>query len=202
MDTTTDDGRWERKRAILLVGAQGASGEVARIASAASRRLAEAGWAVEAVDLEARRIATCNGCFECWVKTPGVCRIRDYNRELAEKVIGSDLLMLVSRVRFGSYDSEVQTAMEHMIPLISPFFRSVGGETHHARRYEHYPSFGAIGIHCAEDDAARIFRTRMDRIALNFFSPSHSSVVLPGSAEGADLERSVSRFLRALGAVA
>jgi multimeric flavodoxin WrbA len=199
MGVPTETNMGDRGRAVLLVGSREASVTVRRAAAALSRDLTSRGWEAEAVDLAAQRIASCNGCFECWVKTPGVCRIRDFGRELAARVIRSDLMVLVTRVRFGSYDAEVQGAMERLIPLISPFFRTVGGETHHALRYDHYPALGAMGIVNRDGGGGRIFRTRVARNAMNFFSPSHAAVLIPASASDGDVDGAVRQLIGALG---
>jgi multimeric flavodoxin WrbA len=198
MNALTETKRSGRGRAVLLVGSADETGLVRQAAAGVCEQLAARSWDVESLDLQTRRIASCTGCFECWVRTPGVCRIRDFNRELAQRVIGADLLVLVSRIRFGSYDSEVQGAMEHLIPLISPFFRNADGETHHALRYDRYPSICGLGVLEGDPDEARIFRTRIARNALNFFSPMHASAVIPASASHDEVEGTILELLSAL----
>ncbi|MFZ3171799.1 MAG: hypothetical protein WA118_07460 [Carboxydocellales bacterium] len=40
----------------------------------------------------------------CWLKAPGICIIDDAGRNIAQAVIGSDLLVILSPVTFwGSY---------------------------------------------------------------------------------------------------
>lgn len=189
----------EARRAVLLVGATTEGDAVRRSAAAVSHYLTERGLEVQAINLSATRIASCNGSFDCWVKTPGVCRIRDANRQVAAEVIRSNFLILISRVRFGSFDAEVQGAMEHLIPLVSPFLRAVGGETHHAIRYDCYPSLGAIGIVDRDDEAGAIFRRRIERIALNLFSPAHAAAVTSACASDREVDLAAQNLLRGLG---
>lgn len=103
-------------------------------------------WELDIIDLAEARQTNCVGCFECWVKTPGQCRFGDFGCELSGRVINSDLFVIVSRVRFGSYSSDVQRSLERMIPLLNPLFEKVDGETHHAHRYSRIPSLAALGV--------------------------------------------------------
>lgn len=43
--------------------------------------LNQMGWQVQPLVLHEEKIAYCLGCFECWTKTPGLCRIDDGGRE-------------------------------------------------------------------------------------------------------------------------
>jgi multimeric flavodoxin WrbA len=136
-------------------------------------KLRAKGWELDIIDLAEARLTNCIGCFECWVKTPGQCRFGDFGRELAGGVIHSDLLLIVSRIRFGSHSSDVQRAFERMLPLLSPLFEKVKGETHHVHRYDRYPSLAALGVlHGADEKSEEIFRKRVERISINLFSPS------------------------------
>ncbi len=40
------------------------------------------GYEVQSWTLRAEKIAFCLGCFECWTRTPGLCRIDDAGRQL------------------------------------------------------------------------------------------------------------------------
>ena len=65
--------------------------------------LIQRGWYVNDIILRQTDIKRCNGCFSCWQSTPGVCVIEDYGRELAGKIINSDLVVIVTSIRFGGY---------------------------------------------------------------------------------------------------
>jgi len=51
--------------------------------------------------LSNRTLGSCTGCFQCWLKTPGLCVIDDDGRLLAGKFIQSDLVVLLTPVTFG-----------------------------------------------------------------------------------------------------
>jgi multimeric flavodoxin WrbA len=133
---------------------------------------------VEEILLKEKEIADCLGCFDCWVKTPGICIIDDYGRKAAAKLINSDLTVFLTPVIFGSYSYQLKKALDRMIPLISPYFKKVKGEIHHRKRYLKYPSILAIGIMKENNEAqSQIFKELVQRNCINFHSAYFEAVV-------------------------
>jgi multimeric flavodoxin WrbA len=156
------------------------------------------GWTVTSWTLRDEKIAYCLGCFECWTKTPGLCRIDDAGRDIARSVIQSDLAIYLTPITFGGYSSELKKAVDRIICLISPFFTRIEGEVHHQARYDRYPSLVGVGVllapHLAQE---QIFETLVGRNAINLHAPKHSSVVLYRNqtpAAAADSLRSALNF--------
>jgi multimeric flavodoxin WrbA len=126
---------------------------------------------VEEILLKEKEIADCLGCFDCWVKTPGICIIDDFGREAAAELINSDLTVFLTPVVFGSYSYQLKKALDRMIPLISPYFKKVKGEIHHKKRYSKYPSILAVGILKEENEVqSQIFKELVERNCINFHS--------------------------------
>jgi multimeric flavodoxin WrbA len=157
-------------------------------------------------DFQLRNIplAFCQGCFECWTRSPGLCKTDgDAGREIAAAMIASDLTVCLTRVTFGGYSSEIKKALDRMIGLVSPFFRRIEGEVHHRTRYRSYPSLAVVGITSEPDlEEERIFRTLVARNARNMDSPAHAASVLPvnlpPSATRGRLEDDLQPVLRSL----
>ena len=142
-------------------------------------------WEVESFILRDLKIAYCLGCFECWVKTPGVCRHNDDGREIARQFIQSDLSILFTPVTFGGYSAELKKALDRIICLILPFFMKKNGEVHHKPRYERYPRLVVVGVlPQADEESERIFKTLVNRNALNLYPPAHvGGIVLSRQSE-------------------
>jgi hypothetical protein len=183
-------------RAIILNGGRssedGADGVQDILATALTERHCESGSLV----LRDLPIAYCQGCFECWVKTPGVCKIVDAGRGVARAVIQSDLAIAVTPITFGGYSSELKKAIDRIICLVSPFFRRVEGEVHHRRRYARYPAWLGIGLLPAPAAAEeRIFERLVNRNAVNFHAPRHASGIVYAQQPTADIRSHVDRWL-------
>ncbi len=141
--------------------------------------LASRGHEVERVVLRERRIANCAGCFNCWLKTPGICMIDDDSRELTGKFVGSGMVISLTPLTFGVYSPELKRMYDRLIPNVSPFFTTVHGETHHRKRYHRYPDLMTIGWLDGHDETAEaIFRHLVYRNSVNFYAESASAGIL------------------------
>ena len=49
--------------------------------------------AVTFFDLREMDTSYCTGCFDCWVKTPGLCRTSDEGRDINRAFINSDFVL-------------------------------------------------------------------------------------------------------------
>jgi multimeric flavodoxin WrbA len=55
----------------------------------------------EQLQIRNMKIGSCVGCWDCWVKTPGLCRIKDDQDMVLEKAINSDLVIFASPMIMG-----------------------------------------------------------------------------------------------------
>ena len=166
-------------KATILNGALPGDDFVDAVGGALQAHLQAAGWAVTPWTLRDEKIAYCLGCFECWTKTPGLCRIDDAGRDVAASMIGSDLTIYLTPITFGGYSSALKKAVDRAICLVSPFFTHIDGEVHHHARYDRYPALVGVGVLPApHPDQEQIFRTLIGRNAINLHAPEHESVVL------------------------
>lgn len=157
--------------------------------------LEKQGWDVEHFLLREKKIGNCDGDFFCWIRTPGICKVNDDNRRIAESIVKSDLLVYLTPVTFGGYSSMLKKAVDHQIQIISPFFTQINGETHHEKRYESYPDFLAIGWMDAPDEKEeRVFRNLAWRNALNF----HSEKAATGLVFADQTQREVENVINAI----
>lgn len=161
-------------RALILNGALVDDETLAPIESSLDVALSGRGWEVERIHLRDLPIAYCQGCFECWVKIPGVCKTKDAAGDVTRALVRSDLLVLLSPVTFGGYSSEVKKALDRSIGIVSPFFVRIHGEVHHRRRYARYPALLAVGVMDDPDvEEERVFTALVARNAVNFHAPAY-----------------------------
>ena len=166
-------------QAVILNGAR--LGDHATDAAHAMvvEELQHLGYTVQPFILRDAKIAYCQGDFECWIKTPGLCKADDDGRVIARAVIQSDLAIFLTPITFGGYSSELKRALDKMICLVSPFFAKIRGEVHHQKRYDRYPRLLGIGTLAQRDpESERIFTTLVSRNALNMHAPAHAAQVM------------------------
>ena len=83
-----------------------------------------------------KKIKSCTGCFYCWTKNPGECRIKDGYDNIAELYSKAEKIIIISRCCYGSYSPFVKNVMDRSIPYLLPFFKIINKEMHHTIRYK------------------------------------------------------------------
>ncbi len=130
------------------------------------------GHTVTSLTLREMDVRSCNGCFGCWIKTPGECFSPDDGHTIRRAVIHSDFTLWASPLRMGFPSARLKMVMDKSIPLIHPYFVVENNEAHHRPRYDHYPRLGLLLS--AEDDTTaddvRIVSDIFSRTALNMKS--------------------------------
>ncbi|MDR1677590.1 MAG: hypothetical protein LBS44_04275 [Deltaproteobacteria bacterium] len=87
------------------------------------------------------KVKNCQGCFNCWVKTPGRCIIKDRGSDFAHLIATHDRLTLVSRLVFGGLSPAIKAIIDRSIGYILPFFEYRDGQMFHRKRYPKSPEF-------------------------------------------------------------
>lgn len=157
-------------------------------------------WDVKTLILRDMKIAACMGCFGCWIQTPGTCVIDDAGRDIARSFIRSNLTILLTPVTFGGYSSELKKGLDRSIGLMLPFFTKIGGEVHHKPRYKKYPSLMGIGVLSKKDEESeRIFKTLVQRNAINFHAPAYAVGTILRDSREDDIRSSIGSLFISIG---
>ena len=90
---------------------------------------------VEIVDTSGMKIAHCMGCNQCWLKTPGICAIRDDYEEIIKKLVETENLWIVSDTRFGFLDYKGKRVMDRIMPMLNMTVGFRDGWMRHEMRY-------------------------------------------------------------------
>ena len=106
--------------------------------------LVKEGHEIEQLDLKNMKINHCLGCWDCWVKTPGKCVIKDDTYDICRATINTDLLIFASPVMVGFISSLLKRTMDRLIPLVHPYQSVRHDECHHIERYAKYPDIGVL----------------------------------------------------------
>lgn len=147
--------------------------------------LNQKGDAVDYFKLRDRKIAYCLGCWDCWLKTPGECRIKDEEEDILKSFVKADHLIFVSNVRLGFVTASLKKTMDRLIPNFLPYIRVYQNEFHHYPRYEKTPILHTrlIVDHTVERDEIDLIEDYFKRVALNFGSDLKSFKIIDGKGE-------------------
>jgi hypothetical protein len=171
---------------VVLSGASAELPAIQTLLSLISRILEQSGeTSVRVFDLAATPLAYCQGEFDCWVKTQGVCRAHDAEQEIVRAVHDADRLVIVDAATFGGCSYTVKRAVDRLICRISPFFDTRLGLTHHEPRYARMPSPHAVGWQATPSQAtADTWRAVADANGVNLFAPHVGACVVDDSMRG------------------
>jgi multimeric flavodoxin WrbA len=187
-------------KAVILNGSRTGENGLKIISKVVSAELDTRGWTVEEIELQKLNITPCTGCFNCWIKTPGVCIYKDDALEVTKKIIQSDLVVLLTPVTFGGYSSELKKALDRSLGIMLPYFTKIQGKTHHKKRYKTYPRMVAIGTLPKSDAGTeRIFKELVSRNSINAHAPAFSAAVISAETNEKDIRRELTTILKTAG---
>lgn len=143
-------------------------------------------------------IGPCVGCFDCWVRSPGLCRIPDEAQEIVHAVANAGHVIWITEVSFGGFSARLKRIIDRHIPLILPFFRVHQDLTHHQQRYPWLPPVTVFGFdHAPDAKRERLFRDHVESTCLNLGASGWSVDYF-----GADLVPDDEQIARAMRSIA
>lgn len=94
---------------------------------------------IKVVRLGGYSIKACIGCWNCWLKTPGICVMKDQMAESYSDYINSDTVILLIDTAQGFINYQAKAFFDRTIPHYLPYIEIEDGECHHIARYRKYP---------------------------------------------------------------
>lgn len=126
------------------------------------------------IKLEDQSINACVGCWNCWLKTPGRCVMKDQMAEIYLDYINSDTVILLMDTAQGFINHQAKAFFDRSIPHYNPYIELVDGECHHVARYEKYPDlvfyFDKVGLTNKEE---QVIEDYLYRAAYQFQSKAY-----------------------------
>ena len=80
-------------------------------------------------------IKPCQGCFNCWLKTPGICSLNDNFKDNGCLLSKCDRLIVISKNYYGMLSPSIKNFFDRSIAYVMPYFRIIYKEMHHVKRY-------------------------------------------------------------------
>lgn len=181
----------------LVLDALGAAGEVGEaLRKAVQGEAASRGASCRFVTIPSSGLPSCRGCFSCWTKTPGQCRLADDGLGLSASIAASTAVVLLTPVVLGGHAPGLRLSMERaVLPNLLPYFSKIDGRSRHPNRYPSPPALYGIGLTVERDpESAGLFCSLVARNASNMRSPRHGAGVVcraEGEAGAAAVVKSV-----------
>ncbi len=117
-------------------------------------------------------ISYCIGCWDCWLKTPGICRLRDEHAMVLEAVVKADDVIFISEESVGFINATLKKTMDRLIPTVLPYIRIYHKESHHYPRYSSSANIHVIFVKTSSttNDDVNLVKDYFQRVSLNFNS--------------------------------
>jgi multimeric flavodoxin WrbA len=143
---------------------------------------------LKVVRLGDQSITACIGCWNCWLKTPGRCVMKDQMAEFYPDYVNSDTVILLMDTAQGFINHQAKAFIDRTIPHYHPYIEIVDGECHHVARYECYPDmvfyYDTEGLTNQEE---QVIEDYLYRTAYHFKSKAYR-IVKDGSLQLRPLE--------------
>lgn len=146
----------------------------------------------EVINVNDKKINVCTGCYNCWIKTPGSCVIRDDQVMIYPKIAAASQIVYICRIRYGCYDVPFKTMLERCLPLQQPFLRIFEEETRHVHRGVETKDAIIIGYGTGNDEEKEIFTHLVKRNANNMCFGSYKIIFALESEVEEILQKEVS----------
>ena len=98
---------------------------------------------IEIVNTTDLKIMHCMGCNQCWLKTPGICAIKDDYEIILKKLVKAENLWVVADTKFGFVDYRGKRILDRIVPMLNMYIEIRDGWERHQLRY-HALNFGVI----------------------------------------------------------
>lgn len=133
-------------KALIITDPERQTPTSEKLLALVSEAFKKGGFETKVVPVRLNPYAFCKGCFQCWVKSPGVCVLRDGMELVIDQFINSQKVVFLSPVIFGQFSSNIKLAMERLLPAELPFFiLAPDGETMAPYRSPNMPDQMVIG---------------------------------------------------------
>jgi multimeric flavodoxin WrbA len=114
-------------------------GNTALILSPFLEGMKEAGAEVDLFYTKKLKINPCQGCFTCWLKTPGVCFQKDDMQMLHPKLRDADIWVFATPVYVDGVTGPMKNLLDRLLPMLYPFYELRDGHCRHPLREGHKP---------------------------------------------------------------
>jgi len=91
----------------------------------------EAGADVEVLHTKKLKIKPCQGCYNCWFKTPGQCFQKDDMEMVRGKYRAADILVYATPLYVDGMTGPLKNLLDRLIPGAQPFFELRDGHCRH-----------------------------------------------------------------------
>ena len=121
----------------------------------------------EIICTEDMNIHGCIGCNDCWLKTPGICSVKDDYEQLFIKILQSDCIVFIAEAKRGFVSYKMKNILDRILPIATMHIKFEKGQMRHYNRYKKRVD---MALMFSGDGDLEYLRMWMERVTMNFGS--------------------------------
>jgi multimeric flavodoxin WrbA len=122
-------------------------------------------------------VKPCRSCGSCSQKTPGECVFDDDIKVIFHELVRSDVVVMLTPIRFGGYSSQLKKVVDKFMLLGLPLYAVKNGHMVHPPRYGE-KKLVVIGVKERDvEEQEKSFKTLAKNNALNL-NYTHDTIIL------------------------
>jgi len=110
-------------------------------------------------------IHPCAGCNFCWLKTPGICSVKDGYEAILKEYLASDVTVFLAGTALNFVDYHMKNMVDRLLPLVTMYIKIADGQCRHEPRYDKKFCFGLLYAGTADQNYLNEW---FGRVILNF----------------------------------
>ncbi len=110
-------------------------------------------------------IHPCIGCNTCWLKTPGICVLKDDYEEILKAYLNYDEVIFLSGTALGFVNHQMKNLIDRLLPLGTMYIHIVDNQCRHVPRYHKKYRFGLLYVGEANQEYLNLW---MNKVMINF----------------------------------
>ena len=142
---------------------------------------------VEIVNTAEMKIMHCVGCNMCWLKTPGICAIKDDYEIILKKLVKAKNLWVVADTKFGFIDYRGKRVLDRLVPMLNMYIEIRDGWERHQLRYHPLN----VGVIYKGNGNRELLEEWSERVAMNLGGHSLGVFALEESQTNANANENV-----------
>ncbi len=125
---------------------------------------------LQSVVTSGMKISHCIGCNDCWIKTPGLCCIKDDYEQILIKILQADGVIFLTETKLGFVCSQMKNLIDRILPLATMHLKFKNGQMRHYSRYKKkQPDMALLYAGSADNDYLNLW---LERVQINLHGHS------------------------------
>ncbi|MDF2944648.1 MAG: hypothetical protein K0S01_3506 [Herbinix sp.] len=124
---------------------------------------------LQTISTNGMKISHCIGCNDCWIKTPGLCCIKDDYEQILIKMLQVDCVIFLTETKLGFVCSQMKNLVDRILPLATMHLKFEDGQMRHYSRYKKQPDMALLYAGSADKDYMSLW---LNRVQINLHGRS------------------------------